>query len=241
MIQLAMETTGSGGSMAIMSDDQPRQVRKLPEGDRAAKTFAHELAKLFDWQKRSGVGPLDSVSVAVGPGSFTGLRIAVTAAKSIAFAMDIPVVPVGSLAAMAAASRSEWSCKSFAASESCLAGLNAYRGQVFCAQYDFRELCNTATPSRAAESKDLLHRAGVVSRSEWEQMQTSAIASELDVTYGDEPRSVNDCVGVGRVASALVSRLGIEVASVSPFELAVYYIKPSAAEEQAAEEQAAKH
>ena len=49
-----------------------------------------------------GFGALTRIAVAVGPGSFTGIRIGVSAARAIALARDLPVVGVSTLAAFAA-------------------------------------------------------------------------------------------------------------------------------------------
>ena len=87
---------------------------------------------------------LDAVAVSAGPGSYTGLRIGLSAAKGMAYAADIPVISIGTLEAMA------WGIKLSHASEGqgCFCPMiDARRMEVYCAIYD-AEL-NTLRPISA--------------------------------------------------------------------------------------------
>lgn len=70
---------------------------------------------------------LDGIAFGMGPGSFTGLRIACAVAQGLAFATDLPVIGVNSLEAMAAAS----------GSDKVIACLDARMGEVYHAVYRY--------------------------------------------------------------------------------------------------------
>lgn len=61
------------------------------------------LPKIISTFNKANILPkdLDKIIVVTGPGSFTGIRIGVTIAKTIAWSLNIPIVPISGLTAMA--------------------------------------------------------------------------------------------------------------------------------------------
>jgi tRNA threonylcarbamoyladenosine biosynthesis protein TsaB len=97
---LVMDTTTRNGSLAIA--DGPAV---LAERQFLAERSVADLLPLLIRQSLDDAGlrmqDLEGVGVAVGPGSFTGLRVGVAAAKGIAYALRIPVAGYSSLAMLA--------------------------------------------------------------------------------------------------------------------------------------------
>ncbi|MEO1615887.1 MAG: tRNA (adenosine(37)-N6)-threonylcarbamoyltransferase complex dimerization subunit type 1 TsaB [Planctomycetota bacterium] len=241
MIQLAVETIGSAGALAILKGKEPLRVFRLPESQRAAQSFAVELDQLIRWSE-TVLGKLpDYLSVAVGPGSFTGLRIGITAAKMLGFALNVPIVPVGSLAAIATAEAFRLEqIRSTTNPPACLVGLNAFRGQVFSARYSMDELRLNALrrdfnrgDSGGNPGKQWTERPKAISRELWAEQSRLAAEEGVAVLYGQDPER-DDVIGVGLLAAGLVDVRGLEDASVSPFDLTAHYVKRSAAEEKVA-------
>ncbi len=81
------------------------------------------------------------IAVNHGPGSFTGLRSAVAAARGLALAAGLPVLAVGSLEALAAAVPSY-------ASGTLVAAMDARRGQVYAQAFDHRRPAAVRTARR---------------------------------------------------------------------------------------------
>ena len=96
-----------------------------------------EIAALL---KRNGneMKDLDSVAVSIGPGSYTGLRIGLAAAKGFCFALNIPLIIVTSLKIIAFAVKDE-------ADHIICPLIDARRMEVFTAMYD-KELKETVSP-----------------------------------------------------------------------------------------------
>ena len=101
MIYLAIETSDPRGSLALFDSEGVRQEDTFSSDMAHAREFADRIDNLLR-QGGFAVGDLGGISVSVGPGSYTGCRVGVTAAKTLAIALRIPVVAFSSLEVMAA-------------------------------------------------------------------------------------------------------------------------------------------
>ncbi|WP_442510805.1 tRNA (adenosine(37)-N6)-threonylcarbamoyltransferase complex dimerization subunit type 1 TsaB [Novipirellula sp. SH528] len=236
-IQLAIETTGRSGSAVLMSGEDVLMQRQIGEQIRTAAAIGPVLDEMLAWS-RAEKKTIDFVSVAAGPGSFTGLRIGVTAAKMLSYALQLPLVAVDSLASVAAVVFSETPNL-----EVLRVGLDAYRGQVFTGQFSHGEILPdlTAIPSTWTPCPSSVD---IVSGDVWAELLTSADESQVSIA-GDskpfakyaarlQPRTAVDAFGVGLVAL----RAARQSMFTDPFALVPRYLRPSAAEEKAAEEKA---
>lgn len=97
---LALDTSSEGCSAALLLDGNVTERFELaPRGHtRLLMPMVREILA------EQGLVPaqLDALAFACGPGSFTGLRIATGVVQGLAYGLDVPVVPVSSLAAVAA-------------------------------------------------------------------------------------------------------------------------------------------
>ncbi|HHH38301.1 MAG TPA: tRNA (adenosine(37)-N6)-threonylcarbamoyltransferase complex dimerization subunit type 1 TsaB [Sedimenticola sp.] len=96
---LAIETAAEACSAALLLDDDIR-VRFEVEPRRQSELILPMMDSLL---AEGGVtlGQLDALAFGRGPGSFTGVRIAVGVIQGAAFGAGLPVVPVSTLAALA--------------------------------------------------------------------------------------------------------------------------------------------
>lgn len=112
---LCIETGTDVCSVALSADGRPVSVREEAGRDHARKVavFTEELFR------ESGTGPkdLDAVAVGRGPGSYTGLRIGTSFAKGLCYALDVPLLAVDSLAAMAAIAQDDYRAGVFRAAD----------------------------------------------------------------------------------------------------------------------------
>lgn len=97
---LGIDTSSSSLSVAVMDDDLLKGEFTLNH----KLTHSEQMMPLLDSllsHLELKMADIDLIGVSVGPGSFTGIRIGVAAANAMAMALDIPVVGISSLEAMA--------------------------------------------------------------------------------------------------------------------------------------------
>ncbi len=96
---LALETSTESCSVALLAG-----TRLVARSEIAPRRHADLLLPMCE-AVLAEVGiarrQLDAIAVGRGPGAFTGVRLAVSAAQGIALALDLPVITVSSLAALA--------------------------------------------------------------------------------------------------------------------------------------------
>jgi tRNA threonylcarbamoyladenosine biosynthesis protein TsaB len=98
---LAIETASPGGSVALLAGDQLAGRIALDPAVGSARTLAPAIQRLLN---DAGIRAeeLKLIAVCTGPGSFTGLRIGITTAKTLAYALGCQVLGVDTLDAIAA-------------------------------------------------------------------------------------------------------------------------------------------
>ena len=97
---LAFETSAKAASVALLEDGKLVGESYLNSGQTHSRTLMKLAADLLE---NCDLKPsdLDLVAYANGPGSFTGIRIGVAAAKGFCWGLELPCVPVSTLEGMA--------------------------------------------------------------------------------------------------------------------------------------------
>lgn len=224
---LAIDTSGRRGSVAVAqvhgADCRVLSQAALPASPRTAQTLLpaiRDQLATVDWS----VSDLTAIAVTSGPGSFTGLRLGIVTAKTLAYASGAQLAAVPTLAALAAgrdaARRPVW------------AVLDAQRDEAFAARF-------TAEPNVAALPEVQLAAidalAGLLQSGEalaTPQATLAKIAERL-------PAGVEAIDGIDDGPSpAAVAQLGAALIAaghtVDPLQLVPQYHRRSAAEEKAA-------
>ncbi len=179
---LAIGTSTDWCTVALLlrdASDIKVSTREMQAGPLQSTTLMPMIKALFV-QAGLTLDALDAVAFDAGPGAFTGLRIGCGTAQGLGFALDVPLLPVGSLEALALQCRGEHVC--------CV--IDARMGEVYTAGYRRADGIPVATgPVRAASANDPMALLA-----EW--TQTAGVDLQSGVATGDafirHPALVNE-------------------------------------------------
>lgn len=122
---LAFDNSSSTCVVTLQADDQIFISEKLAAMQQA-KLILPMINDLLK-QAKLTLADLDAIAFGCGPGSFTGVRIATTVAQGLGYGMDIPLIPVSSMALLAQAYSVEES--------ECWVAIDARMEQFYFARY----------------------------------------------------------------------------------------------------------
>ncbi len=216
---LALETSTFSGSVAALEADQLLDEIATPAGTRTAQTLAPTIRRLLTsvgWE----INGVQLIAVTRGPGSFTGLRIGVTTAKTLAYCTGASLIGVNTLRVLAA--QSEGTDKQLV-----WAVADAQRQQLFAAQFRRDAELSCVRPTA------ILDKASFLSQLRPGEMVTGpgvqALTSELPASILASPETswTPRACTVGKLASQLLQRDGPD----DLWSFRPNYFRKSAAEE----------
>ena len=221
---LALETSAKSVSAAVTEDGTLLACTYQNTG----LTHSRTLMPLVDAMlKNSGMTPgdMDLIAVAAGPGSFTGLRIGVSAAKGLAWTLDLPCCGVSTLEAMAQNLRHMDAV--------IICAMDARRNQIYNAVFDasLGQLLRR-TPDRAigletlADELKNVEKMKIVVGDGAQLCYTYLAEAGIRCTMAPEHLRMQDAVGVALAAAEMAER----GETVSARELVPNYLRLSQAE-----------
>jgi tRNA threonylcarbamoyladenosine biosynthesis protein TsaB len=156
MIVIGIETSTPQTSVAVGTEAEILGVIAIA-GIARQESVAPALARLLDWTEID-LAKVGGIAVGVGPGLFTGLRVGVATARTLAHVLRLPLIGVSSLDALAFAVRQT--------QRRIVAIVDGRRGEVFTASY-------RVVPG------------GVVRETPEQVVTPDALAAELQATPGE--------------------------------------------------------
>lgn len=98
---LNIETSTKNCSVSIAKNGALISLKEINNGGYSHAEMLHPLIKEALLESKLTINQIDAIAVGKGPGSYTGLRIGVSAAKGLCFANDIPLISINSLEILA--------------------------------------------------------------------------------------------------------------------------------------------
>ncbi|WP_396632199.1 tRNA (adenosine(37)-N6)-threonylcarbamoyltransferase complex dimerization subunit type 1 TsaB [Maribacter sp. R86514] len=100
-ILLNLETSSTNCSVCVAKDGEILAIRELNSANYSHAEKLHIFIEEVMQEASLKMEDLEAIAVSKGPGSYTGLRIGVSAAKGLSYALGIPLISVSTLKSMA--------------------------------------------------------------------------------------------------------------------------------------------
>ena len=230
LLTLGVETSGMTGAISLRRAGRTVESVSLQQaGRRHAQTLVAEVNTML---RRAGVSSsqLNVVAVGIGPGSFTGLRVGVVFAKTLAYAIGCQLAAVDTFRAIAAASPTDVS-EVFVVSD-------AQRGDLFVGRYSLGD--STSGPARLGEiaiesTVDFCRRVQEIAASRSNIAISGPAAATVQAVLPTSIRILSSDLQHPR--ADFIAELGEQQALSGelsdPWQLEPFYLRRSAAEEKA--------
>lgn len=149
---LGIETSVENVGVALGDHSGIRATAAISSDRKHAESLTPMIQFVLQ-QSECTMADVSAIAVDIGPGLFTGMRVGIATAQALAWALDVPVIPVCSLDALACSSK--WADVPIAAS------LDARRGEVYWALYRIRgqELQRVTEPQVTSPDDLAIHIA----------------------------------------------------------------------------------
>ena len=222
MRAIAIETSGLLGSIATVENGQVLTEEEFPHDFKHAAGVIAAIDRLTQshaWTPRD----LNEVYVSAGPGSFTGLRVGIIVAKTLAFSLGAKLVAVPSAEVLAHNAYEGW--------QNAIIVLDAKRGQIFTARYR-----NENGQPIEAEEAHLDTLAAMLARSPRPvQLIGDGIPYHQSSIPTDDPGVIVLPKPLWRPRARVVAEIGIRMSAAGNFtdpdQLTPLYIRRPEAEE----------
>lgn len=225
MATLCIDTATAHGIVAVAREDGHVSSSTWSAARRHGENLFEHMDRALAGA-RVGREQLTLIGVDIGPGKFTSLRVGLSTAKGLAFALGLPIVGVGSLRVLARSIPGD-------ASRVRIPLLNAYRGEVFGAAYalDHGGLDELAAPffgppeTVLAQIRTAVGKRGVLVGGEGARAHAELLHSILGVAADEARASIERSAPVALVDEVrdVVSRRGpSKLDSLEP-----RYLRPS--------------
>ncbi len=201
---LAIETCTECCSAALLYQGELYELREMTARG-ASDLILGMMDSLFE-QAGCELSAIEAIAFGRGPGSFTGVRVGVGVAQGIAYARNLPVIPISSLAALAQDAADHLNIDKIAVA------MDARMGEVYAAHYQ-REQGELRLVSELPEQVCAANAVTLPSDTDWHGVGTGwdTYESELQAHYNDKISTIN--AAYFPQASAVIKLAMIEAAA----------------------------